>query len=136
MSKLATIVTAGIISQQGKILLVRRAAHKSQAGCWEFPGGKLEVAETPQQCLMRELYEELSIRVEVGELFFRNHFSVNDNLFCLLSYRVNYLSGQFRFIDHDLMTWTTPLCLSKYPLSPADIEVANHIKSCYKIGVF
>ena len=62
-----TTVTCTIIENEGKILLARRAADQKLAGKWEFPGGKVEAGESPEECLKRELEEEFGIQVEVGE---------------------------------------------------------------------
>ncbi len=61
-----TTVTCAIIEKEGKILLARRAVGQKLAGKWEFPGGKVEDGESPEECLKRELEEEFGIQVEVG----------------------------------------------------------------------
>ncbi len=61
-----TTVTCAIIEREGKILIARRAADQKLAGKWEFPGGKVEAGESPEECLKRELEEEFGIQVEVG----------------------------------------------------------------------
>lgn len=132
MTPIITIVTAAIIEHRRKILLARRAAHKTQGGCWEFPGGKLEAGETPEQCLARELYEELGLYTNIGALFFSNDFAANGCLFKLLTYKAEYCGGRLRFADHDLVIWTSPHYLPKYLLSPPDIEVAAHLYKDYR----
>ena len=62
-----TIVTCAIIEKDGKILIARRAEGQKLAGKWEFPGGKVEDGESPEECLKRELEEEFGIPTEVGE---------------------------------------------------------------------
>ena len=62
-------VSAGIVCRNGKILICQRPKGKSLAGFWEFPGGKLEEGESLQDCLKRELKEELDIEVAVGDFF-------------------------------------------------------------------
>ena len=61
-------VAAGLIFRDGKLLITKRYDHAHLGGLWEFPGGKLEPKETFEQCLVRELREELGIEVTVGEL--------------------------------------------------------------------
>jgi 8-oxo-dGTP pyrophosphatase MutT (NUDIX family) len=61
-------VTAAVIYNNGKVLLTRRAPGEKHAGWWEFPGGKIEEGETPEQCLARELTEELGIETVIGRL--------------------------------------------------------------------
>jgi len=60
-------VTAGIIINNDKVLITRRAPNENFAGGWEFPGGKIEADETPEECLARELKEELNITVSVED---------------------------------------------------------------------
>src|SRR6266540_3320559 len=62
-------VAAGLIFRNGKLLITQRHADAHQGGLWEFPGGKREAGETFEQCLVRELREELGVRASVGELF-------------------------------------------------------------------
>ena len=60
-------VSAAILTHAGQVLIARRAPGDPMVGLWEFPGGKIEIDETPQQCLVRELQEELNLQVAVGE---------------------------------------------------------------------
>lgn len=62
-------VSAGLVFRSGKLLITQRHADAHLGGLWEFPGGKREPGESFEECLARELYEELGIRVEVGALF-------------------------------------------------------------------
>ncbi|GAB6157839.1 hypothetical protein JCM39194_10390 [Desulfotomaculum varum] len=59
-------VTAAIIINDGKVLIAKRAENQKLAGKWEFPGGKIESGETPEECLIREINEELGINIEVN----------------------------------------------------------------------
>ena len=65
-------VTFAIIEKAGKILIARRASDQKLAGKWEFPGGKVEDGESPEECLKRELEEEFGVQVEVGEFIYSN----------------------------------------------------------------
>ncbi|EAX47152.1 NUDIX hydrolase [Thermosinus carboxydivorans Nor1] len=62
-------VTAAIIINDGKVLIAQRAENQKLAGKWEFPGGKIESGETPEECLIREINEELGINIEVNDFF-------------------------------------------------------------------
>lgn len=68
-------VSAGVLRRDGAVLAGQRRADQEHAGKWEFPGGKIEAGETPEQCLERELGEELGIRATVGALLARRHHS-------------------------------------------------------------
>ena len=61
-------VVAALIARDDKYLICRRAAHKSNGGLWEFPGGKIEAGESPEQALFRECAEELAVQLQVGRL--------------------------------------------------------------------
>ena len=62
------IVTAAIVLQDNKVLLTRRALGQSLEGYWEFPGGKVEEGESLQECLKREIFEELGVQVMLGNI--------------------------------------------------------------------
>ena len=67
-------VSAAVVIDNETVLLARRNPDDKLAGFWEFPGGKVEVNETPQQCLERELQEELGVSSTSGEVFFESVF--------------------------------------------------------------
>ena len=62
------LVTAAVIIEIGKTLLTRRKSRENLQGFWEFPGGKIEENETPQECLEREIFEELGVQSEAGKI--------------------------------------------------------------------
>jgi 8-oxo-dGTP diphosphatase len=67
---MAVVVIAAVIERDGRFLMTRRLAGTHLAGAWEFPGGKCDAGETHEDCLARELREELAVRCEVGEEIF------------------------------------------------------------------
>lgn len=130
MEKQETIVPvlAGIIENAEKrILLTRRKPHLSNAGKWEFPGGKLHPGEQPPACLQRELREELGIDVRVEQPFEIVNFSYDQEHILLIAYRCQYRGGQIRLVDHDRYEWVSPKELLKYDLSAADIPIAQRL---------
>ena len=119
------IVTAGVISSESrKVLLVRRAPDQSLGGYWEFPGGKVEPNESEEECLRRELAEELSIDVEVGDLVAESHYTYEHGEFLLKAYEVRIVKGKPVLTVHDQMVWVEPAQLREYRLSPADVPIA------------
>ena len=119
------IVTAGVISSESrKVLLVRRAPNQLLGGHWEFPGGKVEPNESEEECLMRELAEELSIDVEVGDLVAESHYTYEHGEFLLKAYEVRIVKGKPVLTVHDQMVWVEPAQLREYRLSPADVPIA------------
>ena len=111
-------------NESGKVLLVRRGPDQSLGGYWEFPGGKVEPNESEEECLMRELAEELSIDVEVGDLVAESHYTYEHGEFLLKAYEVRIVKGKPVLTVHDQMVWVEPAQLRKYRLAPADVPIA------------
>lgn len=120
-------VTAAICIVNGKILVARRAHGQSQEHKWEFPGGKVEEGETPEDCLARELLEEFSIQVEVGDHVCDSVYDYPDKRIRLMAYRVTILNGEFVLTVHDAIRWVDVDQLLEMDLAPADVAVANQL---------
>jgi 8-oxo-dGTP diphosphatase len=115
------IVVAGVIEKNGRILIGKRKHGKHFAGNWEFPGGSLEKGETPEQCLKRELREELDIEIEVGDLICISEYSYTPEwTIRLLVYKTMLVSGIFNLNDHEEIKWVKPADLASYDFSEAD----------------
>ena len=119
------LVTAAIIKKESDILIARRAAKKHLAGYWEFPGGKIEEGETPQECLKRELEEELGIVVNVGEFFMENCHHYGGKIIHLKAYLCEHVSGDIILNDHDQFEWVDKSEFGNYKFAPADIPFIN-----------
>ena len=122
-----TRVTAAIIKKGGKVLIARRKPGISNQGLWEFPGGKVELDETPERCLERELKEELDIKARAGRLAATGRGVLNEGPFELLAFEVEHLSGEFRLHSHDEIRWVLPEDLAGYELPPADREIVAEL---------
>ncbi|NLY49272.1 MAG: (deoxy)nucleoside triphosphate pyrophosphohydrolase [Clostridiales bacterium] len=83
-------VVAGVIIKNNKVLITRRAPKENFGGGWEFPGGKIEANETPEECLARELKEELNVNISVGKLCTEVYHIYNDISICLIAYYCLY----------------------------------------------
>lgn len=118
-------VTAAIIIRDQKVLAVRRAPHKHMGGYWEFPGGKVEPNETPEECLVRELAEELDITIQVAEHLASNEHDYGDRRIMLMAYRCHWVRGDIQLNDHDAMTWCRAGDLSLLDWAPADIPIVE-----------
>lgn len=121
-------VTAAIISKNGKFLIGRRAQNQPLAGAWEFPGGKIEAGESPEECLKRELQEEFGIDSEIGEFFNSSRHVYEGGEISLEAYWVDSWTGDFTPIVHDEIAWVPGSALCEYELLPADIPIAERIK--------
>lgn len=120
-------VAAAIVHLDGKILITRRAPGVKLAGMWEFPGGKLEHEETAQECIIRELREELGVDSIAGEILTSTTYTYPNGTIELIAIVVKLQSTQFTLQVHDLFEWVQPEDLLRYELAPADIPIAEEI---------
>ncbi len=116
-------MAAVITDARGRVLLARRDGTSDLAGLWEFPGGKLEPGETPEQALVRELQEELDITVEVGPPLMQVPQQYPDKRLRLDVRRVTAWQGKPRGHEGQALTWVAPDKLSRYSMPPADLPV-------------
>jgi 8-oxo-dGTP diphosphatase len=119
------VVCGVIYNEHGQILICRRAMHKSFAGYWEFPGGKIEQDELPEQSLSRELLEELGMEVSVQDFLTEVLHKYEDFAIKLLAYRCAFISATYILSDHDQYTWVFPQELVNFELAAADIPIAD-----------
>ncbi|MGI1659493.1 MAG: 8-oxo-dGTP diphosphatase MutT [Desulfitobacterium sp.] len=126
-------VTAAIIFRDNQVFIARRAPGEKHAGGWEFPGGKVEVGESPEECLRRELLEEFGVEVEVKEFVMESIYTYTQGSIRLLAYMVNILNGEPQLRVHDCYEWVNTGELLDYNLLPADVPIAHkltQIKLC------
>jgi 8-oxo-dGTP diphosphatase len=120
-------VTAAIITDSGKVFIAKRKPPGRMPGMWEFPGGKIEEGETPEQCLKRELHEELGIDATIGAHVGTRVHHYDFYTVELMAYRARILAGEIRLNDHADMAWVEPRALSGYAFAPADIPFVEMI---------
>ncbi len=116
-------ITAAIIEKDGKIFIAKRKKLDAFVGLWEFPGGKLEEGETLQECLKRELVEELGIVAEIAEHFYTVTFTHKETLCELIFFKVYTYTGEITLYDHSEMAWVAPEELSRYNFPEPDAPV-------------
>ncbi|AHJ65034.1 bifunctional GNAT family N-acetyltransferase/(deoxy)nucleoside triphosphate pyrophosphohydrolase [Granulibacter bethesdensis] len=119
------VVAAALVNAQGEILLARRPEGRSMAGLWEFPGGKVEPGETPEQALIRELREELGVDASAGclaPLAFASHAYEKFHLLMPL-YACRRWQGVPRPREEQALAWVLPDQLDRYPMPAADIPL-------------
>ncbi len=120
-------VTVAVIEREGKFLIAKRKQGKHMEHKWEFPGGKIETDETPEQCLYRELKEEFGIETEIGGFIAESVFEYGDRNIRLLGYKVKYISGEFHLNDHAEIQWILPYEFNLYDFAPADLPIVRKI---------
>jgi 8-oxo-dGTP diphosphatase len=125
------IVTAAIIFDHQRVFIARRAPGQANAGCWEFPGGKMHPGETLQLCLEREIQEELGVRIKAGDIFEESVYHYEHGAIRLVALYATVLEGEISLSVHDRFVWATPEALQNYALAPADIPIARKLAQCF-----
>jgi len=121
-------VSAGLVFRHGKLLITQRHAGAHLGGLWEFPGGKREPGETFQQCLERELIEELGVRVHVGELFEEITHRYPEKTVHLMFFLCEIQSGEPAALDCAAIKWVSKAELFEHPFPPADERLLNKLR--------
>ncbi|MEK6773782.1 MAG: 8-oxo-dGTP diphosphatase MutT [Bdellovibrionota bacterium] len=120
-------VVAGFLKKDGKILVGQRPENNSLAGQWEFPGGKIELGENPEQALTRELDEELGITAEVGELKLACTHTYGDVGILILFYEIKYWKGEPKAKHHMMLEWIYPEELKMRTIPEANRKILDRI---------
>ncbi len=111
-------------------MLTKRPEHGVNARKWEFPGGKLREGESPEECLRRELGEELSIQVEVGDVFHVVSHGQAGGSILLLAYLCRWTGGEILLSEHTACQWTEIHKVSELDLADADRAIAEKLSRC------
>jgi 8-oxo-dGTP diphosphatase len=121
-------VVAAILQNNNKeILIAKRKQGKSQGGLWEFPGGKVEKGERPEESLMRELIEEMSIEIEVDKYFAENIHHYESISIRLIAFKGRITKGKIELKDHDEYAWVSIEKLINFQFAPADIPIVKKL---------
>ena len=128
-SSMPLLVTAAIVIQEGKVLLTKRPDDKRHPGMWEFPGGKIDPGESPQEALQRELKEELDVEASVEGIFEVVHYCYEWGAVLILAYSCSLLSGPIKNVGVAEHRWVSPGELSQFEILPADHPIVERL-SC------
>jgi 8-oxo-dGTP diphosphatase len=120
-------VVAALIRRQGKVLVGQRPEGGALAGTWEFPGGKIELDESPEQALARELREELGVEAEIGPLKFAATHTYGKTGILFLFFEVKYWKGQIKTQQHLDLKWVTPKEFASLNLPEANAKFLKQI---------
>ena len=126
-------VTAAILIKDGLFFIAKRKKADKLANKWEFPGGKIENGETAEQCLKREIEEELKINVRIGAFFGESFYQYPQGAIQLLAYWVYWESGSIELMAHDEYKWVSLSELDYYDFAPADIPLVKKLKERKKL---
>lgn len=122
-------VTAAIIKRENRVLIAERAPGENLSGQWEFPGGKIEPGETPQECLKREIREELEVDIDVLDFFGESIYEYHSGSIKLIAFWCKWISGDFRLNVHSRIEWVTRQQLDLYDFAPADLPLVERLKA-------
>jgi 8-oxo-dGTP diphosphatase len=127
--KTVLVAACALIDSDGRVLIAQRPEGKMMAGLWEFPGGKVEAGERPEESLIRELNEELGIVVKeecLAPLTFASHVYPDFHLLMPL-YVCRRWQGFVQGREKQQLKWVRPLELRNYPMPPADEPLISHL---------
>ena len=122
------VVAGLIINSEGKGLIAKRSQRMSSPGLWEIPGGKVETGEVPRVALRRELQEELSVNVVVGEHFASTQAVISGKSFQMNAYRCFLLDGHCQATEHEALRWICAEDVGGLEWAPLDIPMLPEIK--------
>jgi 8-oxo-dGTP diphosphatase len=121
------IVTAAIIEKDNRILIAQREGGSHMEYKWEFPGGKLEPGETPEECIVREIKEELDMKIEVLDIYKTVQFKYMEKDILLLAYKCRLLEGEGKTIECNDFRWVKRDELNNFDFVPADVAIVEKI---------
>ena len=123
-----TPVVAGVLRRDGRYMLARRV-RGAEAGCWEFPGGKIEDGETAEEACVREVREELGVTVADLKPFVSLEYEYPSFHMDLQTFTCRIVEGTPAITEHAELRWLTGEELDSVPWLPADIQVINALKA-------
>jgi 8-oxo-dGTP diphosphatase len=128
--KILLVVACALVDADNRILLAKRPEGKTLAGLWEFPGGKVEAGETPEETLVRELKEELGIDTKIAclaPLTFASH-TYDDFHLLMPLYICRRFEGIARGMEGQDIKWVRTSALRDYPMPPADEPLIPYLQ--------
>lgn len=122
-------VVAAIIQDDTKHIFATQRGYGEWKGWWEFPGGKIETGETPEEALVREIHEELSANIRVDEFFCTVDYEYSDFHLTMHCYLCSLTSEVLHLNEHEAARWITKKELDRIKWLPADLQVIEMLKS-------
>jgi 8-oxo-dGTP diphosphatase len=135
--KTLLVAAVALINEENEVLLAQRPKGKRLAGKWEFPGGKVEKDESPEEALVRELHEELGIEVLIEDLepfwFLSHDYHKEFGFHMLMPVYLCYVwKGEPKALEHDSILWEYPRDMHKLDMIEADVELIARLSEYMK----
>ena len=124
----AVPVVAALIWDGNKFMICQRPRHKARGLLWEFVGGKVEAGETKEEALMRECFEELAVKLSVGDVFMEVVHEYPDMTVDLTLFNATISEGVPQKLEHNDIKWITSDEIPSYDFCPADKEILIAIR--------
>lgn len=121
------VVCAAVIEREDKILIAQREEGDRAEFKWEFPGGKIEEGESPEECIVREIREELDMDIEVVELFDVIYHKYPEKNILLIVYKCNHRNGLPKALECNDFTWINREELVRYNFTNADRKIVEKL---------
>lgn len=121
-------VSCALIVQNQQVLAVKRSLEMDLAGFWEFPGGKVEHGENPQQCLIREIQEELELTIHIITDLKPSVYEYPGKRIRLIPFLAGIKSGEILLREHEMALWLGESELFKVNWAPADVPIVQELK--------
>lgn len=120
-------VTCAVICHKPRVLVAKKGLSMTMPGKYEFPGGKIEVGESAEVCIVREIKEELGIVVKPYYRLSTSTYKYEQVTVRLIPFLCDYVSGEMQLLEHALIEWVDPHRLGEYDWSGADIAVWKEV---------
>lgn len=125
-------VTAAIITKDDTVFIAKKGAQARFAHKWEFPGGKIEDGEAPEECVVRELFEEFGIEIEVLGYCTESIHTFPEGQIKIFAYYCRWVGGEITPTEHEDYKWAPVRALDTFDFAPADIPLAKKLMSQYE----
>ncbi|MCL2705877.1 MAG: NUDIX domain-containing protein [Spirochaetaceae bacterium] len=122
-----SVSTAGVAKCNNKYFIAKRKPGKILGELWEFPGGKTEKGELPEEGLAREFREEFNVNIKVKNILCSGVFKHNENIYKLIAFKIDILSEKLELTEHTEYIWANEDDLPKYQFPESDIIIVNHL---------
>ncbi|WP_158861160.1 (deoxy)nucleoside triphosphate pyrophosphohydrolase [Lunatibacter salilacus] len=125
-------VTCAVISYGNKVLAVQRGPTQDLPGKWEFPGGKVEQNESEEECLIREIREELCLDIQLNRRLHPVEHVYDRYTIRLIPFTATILGGKILLTEHQDYTWLSPVNLESIDWAPADLPIVYQLQDNWK----